>query len=199
LARGTAYVLTGGTLLLVLTLRVSEGTTFPFEGLAVSVARIAAWTVASCLALAAANGVGEASARDGISWMAMSRGASLPTLTQARFLAVAWEIAWWVALPAVTAALAAVASAGSVESALRRLGLCAVALAFATMTGLLVGAVAVAADTLRPRGGRSVLLALLLLPWIFSSLLDFPHASLPGALEAFLQAALGAVGLGRFA
>lgn len=177
---------------------MSEGTTFPFEGLAVSVARVAAWTVASCLALAAANGVGEASARDGIAWMAMSRGASLPALAQSRFLAVAWEITFWVAVPATTAALAAVASAGSVESALRRLGLVAVSLAFAAMTGLLVGAVSVAADTLRPRGGRTVLLALLFVPWILSGLLDFPHGSLPGALEAFLQAALGVVGLGRF-
>ena len=79
------------------------------------------------------------------------------------------------------------ATAGSVESALRRTALLAVAIAFAAMTGVLLGAIAVASDTIRPRGGRPVLLAIVLLPWIVGGLVDLPHASVPGALEAFLE------------
>lgn len=176
---------------LALVLRV-EGA--PVERLIVKASGLAAWLIGVPVALAAADDRASRDLRDGIDALAAARGVSARSLEGARVLGAMIEATYAMALPLGGLALFLVALAGSPARALARLGLTLAAIAFAALAGATLGGLGAACGAVGRARGRLLLLAVLLGPWALAEAYGRPALSIPGALDAALDFALGGAG-----
>ena len=156
-----------------------------------SAAQWLAWAAAAPLALAAANDRPAADRRDGIDALAAARGAPSSELHAARALAAMQQVALIIGAPAALLALLGAALAGSTDAALRLASVGAGALVFALAAGVTLGGLAAASARLAGPRGRSLLAALVLIPWALGDLAGRATWSIPGALDALLTLATG--------
>ncbi len=180
----------------VIFLRVDQGTTAPLLGLPVKAARLAVWTAALPLALAASHQRALIERREGFESLSLSLGAPVRALVAARFLAAASRAARAVAIPGVVAALVALACAPSVASVADRALVLALVAGFALLSGVVLGPLAAACELLAPLRGRSLFLVVLAASWGVADLTDRPLLSVTGALDLCLRAGLRVAGLG---
>lgn len=179
---------------LALVLRVEDGGGAHVERLLVEASGLAAWLVGVPVALAAADDRASRDLRDGIDALAAARGVSARSLEGARVLGAMLEAAYAMALPLGGLALFLVALAGSPARALARLGLTLAAVAFAALAGATLGGLGAACGAVGRARGRLLFLAVLLGPWALAEAYGRPALSIPGALDAALDFALGGAG-----
>ncbi len=180
-------------------LRATDGPRASIEGLVTAAARTSAWTSAGLVAFAATSQRALADRRDGIEVLAATRGTSLHALGFARFVATGFEAARLILLPALGLGVLAISLAGNVHVAALRAAALVPLTAFGLVSGIVLGALAVASDAARPAGGRSLFLGLVILPWLVCSFLGHPLLSVPGALNGLLSTGLEVFGLGGLA
>jgi hypothetical protein len=120
-----------------------------------------------------------------------SRGGSSAGLAIARLVAAMTTIARALAIPTLAVALAALGTwtPGEGLGRLARGLLCAAL--FALSGGVVLGSAASLCERALFRRGRSLLLALVLVPWILADLVGRPGLSIPGALDALVSLTLG--------
>jgi hypothetical protein len=186
-----------GYAVVAITLRLEDGTT-SLEGLLGSAARWLAWAAAGPIALAAAHDRPAADRRDGIEALAAARGISRASLHSVRSLSAMLEIARAIAVPSVALAALAALLSGSAWLGLQHLAFGAALALFGAVSGVTLGGLAAVSGQVAGPRGRTVFVALVLVPWALADLAGDAAWSIPGALEAFLvfaaQSAGGAVG-----
>lgn len=165
--------------------------------LAVGAARLAAWVAAGPLLLGAAQGSSLAQRLEGRELYGALVGASERSLVAARALAVALGAAVLVALPSTLASLAVLGASTSGAAAWERARVLVALWPFAFVTGALLGPLAVVCDRLAQARGRSLFLAVVLLPFLVADPLGLGPFSVPGLLEAVLDLGLWLLGLER--
>ncbi|AUX41492.1 hypothetical protein SOCE26_029060 [Sorangium cellulosum] len=171
---------------MAIVLRLDDGTT-ALGGLLGSAARWLSWVAAGPIALAAAHDRPAADRAEGIEALAAARGLSRTSLHGARSLAAMLEVARVIAAPlALLSALAALFS-GSALLALQHLAFGAALVLFGAVSGVTLGGLAAASGRVAGARGRSLFLALTLVPWALADLAGDPRWSIPGALGAFLS------------
>ncbi len=155
------------------------------EALTLETARVLCWLAAGPLALSAARAPGLRDRLDGIDVLVESRGIGARALRNSRVHAAIALGALLVSLPTALVGLTgAIVSASAAEVA--RAGLAVVTSAGAGATIGLVGAVS---GELGGERGRSLLAAVVLVPWLVSEAWSVPSLSLVGALDAGLSLA----------
>jgi hypothetical protein len=177
-------------------LRGTDGAGAPLSGLVVTAAHWVAWLGAAPLALAAAQDLAGKDRREGVDALSAARGVSPTGREAARALAAMAEIASAVGVPLVVLAGLTAALAGRTSVALHRASLAAGAAAFAVIAGVTLGGLGAIAGRLGRARGRTVLVALVVGPWVLADLAGHPGWSIPGALAAVLDFAMGARGGG---
>jgi hypothetical protein len=177
-----------------LVLRVSEGADASIEELLSAAGGLAAWLVGVPVALAAADDRAAEDLRDGIDALAAARGVSARSLEGARVLGAMVEATRALAVPLGALALFLVALAGSPARALSRLEFTLAILAFAALAGGTLGGLGAVCGALGRARGRLLFLAVLLGPWALAEAYGRPALSIPGALDAALDFALGGAG-----
>lgn len=198
-ARYTGYAVLGTFAGCAIALRSIDGRTAALEGYVVLAARVSAWLCGGLVALSATNQRAWTDRRDGVELLSAMRGVTGRTLEVARVLSVAMEIARAVLVPPLVVGLLTVSLAGSLSSAIARVGVLGVLLLFALVEGIVVGAVASVLDRLRPAGARGLLVAVVVLPWALLDLIGSPGLSIPGFLSGLLGVALRVLGVGNLA
>lgn len=155
-------------------------------------ALVLAWT--SGLLVASWNATDRASAdrSDGILSLAQRHGLSEASLPAARAVAASLRLSALLMLALLPVALASTFAAPDWTLVLARLAALAPLALFAVAAGLVGGAVASACGALSPRHGRSLLTAIVLLPWALDGVVTAGRAgagSLPGMLSALASLA----------
>ncbi|WP_245677828.1 hypothetical protein [Chondromyces crocatus] len=161
------------------------------DGTLRSAAQWLAWMGAGPLALAAANDRPGADRSEGIEVLAASRGTYPATFHAAQTLAAMQMVALVIAAPVLLLALLGAGLSSTPAGAMRALGLGGGVLAFAVTTGILLGGLASISGRIAGPRGRSLLAAIVLVPWILADLAGNARWSIPGALDAFLSLATG--------
>jgi hypothetical protein len=179
-----------------LILRADEGPGVAFGGLLETATRAITWAAGAPVALAAAHNRARADRDEGIEALAASRGAGPRSLAAVRTFAAMLQATIAVGAPLVVLALLAVVLTGSVPSALRHLGLALGLAGFSLVAGVTIGGVAAACERVGGARGRSLLLAVVLIPWVLTDLVGLRAWSIPGALNAALTFVVRASGLG---
>jgi hypothetical protein len=172
--------------LIALVLRADDGPDVALGGLFETAARTIAWAAGAPLGLAIAHDRGRADRAAGIEALAASRGAGRSALEAARTAAAMLQTTLAIGLPLLVLALLGVALAGSLTSALRHLGLAAGLAGFSILAGVSIGGIAAACGRLGAMRGRSLLAAVVLVPWVLTDLAGLRAWSIPGALSAAL-------------
>jgi hypothetical protein len=172
-------------------LRVADGAAASLSGVVVSAAHWIVWLVAVPLALAAAEDRRALDRADGVEALAASRGLSLVGMESARVLAAMAEIAASIAVPVLALAVLTAALAGHVGAALHRVTLGLGVAGFAIVAGVTLGGVGAACGRLGRARGRWLLVAVVVGPWMLADLAGHGAWSIPGALGAVLDFALG--------
>jgi hypothetical protein len=178
----------------VLLLRAADGGDARLEGLVGTAARWTAWLVGAPIAGAAAEDRRSRNLRDGIDALAAARGFSVQSREAALVLGAMIEAASAIGVPLVALALLTAAVAGSLELAIARLGLALAAFSFAVVAGVTLGGLGATCGVLGRSRGRLLLVALVIGPWILADLTGYRALSIPGALAAALDFALGGAG-----
>lgn len=181
-----AAVITLGYAVVALVLRIEDGA-MSLEGLLGSAARWLAWASAGPIALAAAHDRPAADQRDGIEALAAARGLSRVTLHSARSLSAMLEIARAIAVPSAALALLVALLSGSARLGFQHLAFGAATALFGAVAGVTLGGLAAASGQIAGPRGRTLFLALLLVPWALADVAGNAAWSIPGALEAFLS------------
>ena len=150
-----------------------------------------AWLGAGPIALAAANDRPGIDRREGVEALAAARGVSPGGLHAARAIAAMQAIALVIGAPAVVLSVAGAGVLASASSGLRLLATGAGLVAFALVTGVTLGLLAALSGRLAGPRGRSLLAALVLIPWALADLAGAARWSIPGALDAFLTLVTG--------
>lgn len=146
------------------------------------IAIVVAWSTWACagpIALAAAGASGPNSRTRGIDWLCAHRGVSLRQRQGPRALAVMFEIAWRLGLGWTLLAL----WLGWHERSLAVAGTAFRLLALAAVTGVFLGATAAACSALAHARGRTLFLAVLLVPWLCAGAWFGSAWSVPGLLQ----------------
>lgn len=190
-ARTLAWLAALGFAGTAVVLRVSDGADASLSGLVVSASHWIPWLAGAPLALAAAEDRRALDRHDGIEALAAARGLSPVGLESARVLAAMAEIASVIAVPLVVLALVTAALAGGGGIALHRAMLGLGAVGFALVAGVTLGGVGSACGRLGRARGRWLLVAVVLGPWMLADLAGHGAWSIPGALGAVLDFALG--------
>lgn len=198
-ARYLGYAVLGLFAGCAIALRSIDGQTAAIEGYVILAARVSAWLCGGLVAISAANQRAWTDRRDGVEVLSAMRGVRGRALEAARALSVAMEIARVTFLPPLGVGALTIALSGSVSSAVSRVGVLLVVLAFALLEGVVVGAVATLLDRLRPAGARGLLVAVVILPWAILDLVGAPALSIPGFLGGAFDVALRIAGIGRIA
>ncbi|MCC6521795.1 MAG: hypothetical protein IT373_03970 [Polyangiaceae bacterium] len=169
-----------------------EGPAVPLSGWVVRAVRWLGWSSLAPLGLAAAWDPGAAERRDGLDWMARSRGIDGRRLALAHALAVVRvavrRLGAGVLVCAGGLALVARADAAAILALVPGL------VVFAVVCGVTLGLAASACGRAAGRYGPWLLAAVVLLPWMLSDLWAVPRASLPGLLGACLDALVRVTG-----
>lgn len=169
-----------------------EGPPVPLSGWVVRAVRWLVWSSLAPLGLAAAWDPGAAERRDGLDWMAQSRGIGARRLALAHALAVVRVAVRRLGVGALVCAGALALVARADAAAI--LVLVPSLVAFAVACGVTLGVVASACGRAAGRYGPWLLAAVVLLPWMLSDLWAVPRASIPGLLGACLDAFVRAAG-----
>lgn len=180
-------VLMTGFGLIALVLRADDGPGVALGGLFETAARTIAWAAGVPLGLAIAHDRARADRAAGIDALAASRGSGRSALEAARTAAAMLQTTLAIGLPLLVLALLGVALAGSFTSAIRHLGLAAGLAVFSILAGVTIGGLAAACGRLGAMRGRSLLAAVVLVPWILTDLAGLRAWSVPGALGAALS------------
>lgn len=178
----------------ILLVRATDGGDAPLSGLIGAAARWGAWLVGAPLALAAAQDHHALDQRDGIVPLVAIRGFPLRSLEAARVLGAMLEMTFALGVPLVALAGLTAAVAGSASLAFVRVGLVLAAAAFAIVAGVTLGGIGAACGQLGRGRGRWLLLAVIAGPWMLADLTGYRAFSIPGALAAALDFALGGAG-----
>ncbi|MFS8069777.1 MAG: hypothetical protein ACMG6S_25720 [Byssovorax sp.] len=168
-------------------LRSADGARSPLEGLVPLAATWLAWAAAAPLALSAARDRRLLERREGLDALAAARGFSSSALEAARALGAMTTIAAALGAPLVLLALFTAALAGSLELAVARLALAALAAVFAVIAGVTLGGLASLGARRGRARGRLLLFAVVAGPWMLADLLGHGAWSIPGALAAVLD------------
>lgn len=171
--------------------RLGEPLGLDARGLVAQAATYSLWLAGLPIALAAADDRARLDREDGIAALVASRGGSSAGLAIARLVAAMTTIARALAIPTLAVALAALGTwtPGEGLGRLARGLLCAAL--FALSGGVVLGSAASLCERALFRRGRSLLLALVLVPWILADLVGRPGLSIPGALDALVSLTLG--------
>jgi hypothetical protein len=145
-----------------------------------------AWVAGAPLALAIARDRITQDREDGIDTLAACRGISPAALESIRMLAAMEQVARAIGIPAVVVCGVFTAMAGSLDAALAGLRLVLAVAVFSVVAGVVVGATAAVCGRIGRRRGRSLLLAVVLGPWLLASLAGPSVWSIPGVLNALL-------------
>jgi hypothetical protein len=178
----------------ILVVRATDGGDAPLTGFIGAAARWVAWLVGAPLALAAAQDHHALDQRDGIAPLAAIRGFPPRSLEAARVLGAMLEITLALGVPLVALAGLTAAVAGSPALAFVRIGLGFAAAAFAIVAGVTLGGISAACGQLGRARGRLLLFAVVVGPWILADVTGYRSFSIPGALAAALDFALGGAG-----
>ena len=155
-------------------------------------ALVLAWTSGALVAWWNATDRASADRTDGIASLAQCHGLSLASLPAARAVAASLRLSVLLMLALLPVALASVFAAPGMTLLLSRLAALIPLALFAVAAGLVGGAVASACGALSPRHGRSLLTAIVLLPWALDGVVTAGRAgagSLPGMLSALASLA----------
>ncbi len=190
-ARISAVIIFIGFAIAAAVLRSSEGPEAALSSLVGSAARWLGVLAASPVAFATAEDRGARDRADGIDALVASRGVSPGGLESARVVAAMTEIARVIAVPLIALAVLVAAMAGRVSTVLNRLSLVGGALGFAIVTGVALGGLGALVGRASGKRGRTVLFAVLILPWILGELAGHSSWSLPGALGALVDFTFG--------
>lgn len=182
--------------LIALVLRADDGPDVALGGLFETAARTIAWAAGVPLGLAVAHDRTRADRAEGVEALAASRGAGRSALDAARTVAAMLQTTLAIGAPLLILALLGVALAGSLTSALRHLGLAAGLAIFSILAGVTIGGLAAACGRLGAMRGRSLLAAVVLVPWILTDLAGLRAWSVPGALGAALSFIVRVAGAG---
>ena len=190
-ARALAWLAVLGFAGTAVVLRVSDGAEAPLSGLVVSATHWIAWLVGAPLALAVAEDRRAFDRREGVEALAAARGLSPTGLESARVLAAMAEIASSMGVPVLALSLLTASLAGAAGVALHRAALGLGAVGFAVVAGVTLGGLGSACGRLGRARGRWLLAAIVLGPWMLADLAGHGAWSIPGALGAVLDFALG--------
>jgi hypothetical protein len=135
------------------------------------------WLAAGPAALAAAAAPAERDRVEGVEALAFARG--LPPLGRARVAAAALACALRVGLPTLLVVLAAAAA----DPSGRAFASASLLTAGAFIAGALVGALGAGSGEVGGERGRSLLVALVVLPWLAADLAGASWMSLPGIVH----------------
>jgi hypothetical protein len=191
-ARVLAGLTTVGFAGTALVLRTSDGPGASLEGLVITAARWLVWLSAAPIALAAAEDRRAHDRREGIVALAAAHGLPPEALESARTLAAMAEIVSAIGAPLLVLSLLTAALAGHADVALARVGLGLSAGGFVIVTGVTLGGLAAACARVGGPRGRWLFVGLMAVPWMLADLAGHGSWSIPGALGAVLNAALGA-------
>lgn len=191
-ARAVTWLVAMGFAAMAVVLRVADGADAALAGVILTAAPWIAWLAGAPLALAVAEDRRALDRREGVESLAAARGLSPAGLDSARVLAAMAEIAWAIAAPLLGLSLLTAALAGHGGVALHRATLGVWTAGFAVVAGVTLGAVASACGRLGRARGRWLLVAVVVGPWMLADLAGHGAWSIPGALGAVLDFALGA-------
>jgi ABC-type transport system involved in multi-copper enzyme maturation permease subunit len=190
--RALAWIVAGGAAAVGLVLRASDGPEAVLSGLPLAAAPWITWIGGGALALAAAGDTAGADRREGVEALVAARGFSPASLGAARVLAAMQAVAAAVGVPLVALSILLAALAGRPAAIAHRLGLGLGAAAFALVVGVTLGGAGAIAGSLGRGRGRWLLFAAVAGPWMLADLAGHGAWSIPGALGALLDFALGA-------
>jgi hypothetical protein len=179
---------------MMIVLRVEDGAGSALDGPLRAAGAALAWAAAGPIALAAARDRVAADRSDGVEALAAARGVPPRALHGVRAVAAMREITGVIAIPSAALAIGAALLSGSIASALRHLAVGAGVVAFAAVCGATLGLLASISGRVAGRRGRTLLAAIVLIPWAIADLAGSAAWSVPGALGAFLSFAAGAAG-----
>lgn len=194
LARVAGIPLLIGFAAAILVLRVSDGPDAPLAGLVSLSARWITWLVGVPLAFAIAGDRRALDRRDGVDALAFARGFSSQSLEYARLLGAMIETSMAIGRSIVLLALLTAALAGSIPQAIARLMLATSAAGYGVVAGVTLGGVAAICGRVGRSRGRWLFFAVAVGPWILADLAGYGAFSIPGALAAALDFALGGAG-----
>ncbi|APR80662.1 Hypothetical protein A7982_06009 [Minicystis rosea] len=195
-ARIGAWIVTAGFAGMAVVLRLTDGAEASLAGVVVGATQLSAWLSGAPLTLAAAEDHAGLDRREGILSLAAARGVSPAGLTSARTMAAMMEIAATIGLPVFLLALLTAGLAGRASEAVHRIALGVSALGFAVVAGVTLGVLGTVCGRIGRARGRWLLVAVVLVPWMFAELAGHSAWSIPGALGAVLDFALGRRGAG---
>ncbi|RLB62441.1 MAG: hypothetical protein DRI90_09070 [Deltaproteobacteria bacterium] len=171
-----------GAALLVFGVTVVGGEAMANRELLIGSMRWIAWLAATPVALAAAAAPAERDRREGVDVLAAIHGVSAVRLELARGLAAMVAIGLRIGLPSLLLCLLM----ATVGPAWRHLLLVPGVALFAAWGGVLIGGIAAASGHFGGARGRSLLAAVVLLPWLLSELWVTPGLSIPGGMDMML-------------
>jgi len=177
-----SWVLGVGGALVVLGLVVVGGESLGTRELIVRGVRWIAWLAAPPIALAAAGAPAERDRADGVDVLVRMHGVSDRRLGVARGVAAMVEVSYRLGLPAVALCLSVV----MVGAAWPLLGMLPGLVLFAGWGGLVLGGLGAACGHFGGARGRSLLLAVVLVPWVVADAWGVPGVSIPGAVDMML-------------
>lgn len=155
-------------------------------------ALVLAWTSGIVVAWWNATDRSAADRSDGIASLARCHGLSTAPLPAARAVAASIRLSVLLLLSVLPVAVASVLASPHWPLTLWRLAALAPLTLFAVTAGLIGGALASACGAVSPRHGRSLLTAIVLLPWALDGIVTAGRAgagSLPGLLSAIASMA----------
>jgi hypothetical protein len=177
-----SWVLGLGVTLVALGLVLAGGESLGTRELLLRAVRWMAWLAVPPIALAAAGSPVERDRGDGVDVLVRIHGVSSRRLGMARGVAAMVEVAFRVALPAWTLCVlvAVLTPAWSLLAMLPGL------LLFAGWAGLVLGGLGAACGHFGGTRGRSLLLVVVLAPWVVADGWGLPQLSIPGAMDLML-------------
>jgi len=178
-----SWVLGGGAAVVALALVVVGGEGLGTRELVVRAVRWIAWLAAPPILLAVAGAPAERDRADGVDVLVGTHGVSPGRLGVARGMAAMVEVAYRIGWPAV-ALCVLVALVGSAWPLLAMLpGL----VLFAGWAGLVLGGIAAACGHFAGTRGRSLLLLVVLVPWVIADAWGAAGVSIVGAVDMMLS------------
>ncbi len=177
-----SWVLGVAGVLVALGLVVMGGEALGTREIIVRGVRWLAWLAAPPIALAAAGAPAERDRADGVDVLMGMHGVSDLRLATARGLAAMIEVSYRLGLPAVALCLSVVMATG----AWPLLGMLPGLVLFAGWGGMVLGGLGAGCGYFGGARGRSLLLAVVLVPWVIADAWGVPGLSIPGVVDMML-------------
>jgi hypothetical protein len=150
----------------------------------------ASW-VTGVAALSLSRDLVERDATQGLAGIARLRGFGARELERARLAAGAIKLSATVMIPGVMLSLAALLRFRTLSGAATALALLVFTVGYAALFGTTLAALARACSRALPGRGRTLLLAVVLGPWLLAAGIDSPLPSVPGAFAWLLHRLAG--------